>query len=216
MKNYKNILGENISINQFNLLDENILETIDDTTGELKIIETTRMGRQFQTRGYDYFLDISEDKNNIIQLYMSKSLFKGISIYENKTNLFGFTAYDVEDYNKEGVLSYKNKEVYDSLNRIVFYCSFDLLTNEIRKSVTPVKYYYGNENDLPDLILKFTYEFNEDLNQFVTYVLDENDVTLQFNTMNTAKFIEVFGQEFWDSHPYYHSLYPLLPTSANP
>jgi hypothetical protein len=186
MINYKNILGKDISINQFNLLDENILETIDDNTGELKIIETTRMGRQFQTKGYDYFLDISEDKNNIIQWYMTKSSFKNISIYKNKTSLFGFTTYDVEDYNIEGVLSYKSKHVYDSLNRIIFYCSFDLLTNEIIKSVTPVKYYYGNENDLPDLILRFTYEFNEDLNEFVTYVLDQNKSTLQINTMDYA------------------------------
>ena len=81
MKNYKNILGENISINQFNLLDESILETIDDTTGELKIIETTRMVRQSQTRRYEYYLDISENKINIIQLFMAKSLFKGIIIY---------------------------------------------------------------------------------------------------------------------------------------
>lgn len=215
MENYRNSLGENISINQFNLLDENILETTDETTGELKIIETTRKGRQSQTKRYEYFLDISENKNNIIQLFMAKSLFKGISIYENKTSLLGFTAYDVEDYNREGLLSYKNKEVYDSLNRIIFYCSFDLLTNEIIKSVTPVKYYYGNDDDLPDLVLKFRYEFNEDLNEYVIYVLDVNDVTFQFNTMDTSKFIKVSGQEFWNAHLYYHSLYPLLPASAN-
>lgn len=215
MKSYKNILGQNITLQQLNQLEEYILETIDDNTGEVKTIETTRMVRESQTKSYDYFLEISEDKNIVIQQFMANSLFKGISIYENKSNVFGFTAYDVEDYNIDGILYSKSKHVYDSSNRIILHCSLDLQTNEIITSDTPAKYYYGTQNDLPDLVLKFTYEFDQVTNQFKTYVLDVNQSTVHFNTLNQLNFIDVFGQDFWDNHPYYHSLLPLFPTSAN-
>jgi len=223
MIEYKNSNGKTVTAQQFSMLKEGKIYTYDDATGKLKKTENfshfNRAG--IKRTWYEYYLDSSENKNNIVQQYTNSMQSHSVLIYFNKQSIFGFEAWDCEFYNENGVLKSKKKIVTDEQGRIILRANFDLQTNEIthHPAYSPTKYYFGTSldmaNGLPNLELIFTYEFDTNTNQFVTSIKDINETTGQINTMNVAKFIELFGQAFWDAHPYYHSLTPFLPTSGS-
>lgn len=223
MIEYKNSNDKTVTAQQFNMLKDGEIHDYDDVTGELRKVENIiymeKMG--ITRKVYEYYLDPSENKNNIIQQYTDVAKNYSASIYLNKQIAFGFEIWDNEDYDKNGVLKFKSKIVYDNQKRIILQVYFDLQTNQIiqHTAYRPTKYYFGTSldtaNGLPNLELKFTYEFDPNTNQFVTYVKDVNETSGEIHTMNVIEFIELFGQAFWDAHPYYHSLLPLLPTTTN-
>jgi len=214
MIQYKNIYEQVVTPQQFQLLEEYIIETIDDSTGNLKIMEEVRKGRNSFNKTYEYFLDITEDKNSVVQHLMAQELVRDIYIYCNKTNVFGYTVYDVERYNEvDGSLIGKAKKIFDNQNRVIMYCDLDIVTNAILHFPSPRKYYYDN-ND-PELILGFKYRYDETTQQYEVYADDVNECTVYLWELDIPKIISAFGQSFWDSHPYYHNVEPLLPTAAN-
>lgn len=216
MIQYKNGKGNIITLQQTQMIDSYRVETIDDITGKLKIIEDYMGYGEKPNKWYEYFLDNNENKATIIQEYKNKNLFLGITIYLHNQSANGFDLWDTEEYLK-GELSFKGKKVLDNQNRVIFTCSIDEQTNEIIQypKGRPKKYYYGNSNDTQGLQLEFYYELDSQTNETKVYINDENETSGEFHTMNVDKFIEIFGQAFWDAHPYYHSILPLLPTSAN-
>ncbi len=216
MIQYKNIWNEPVTPQQFNLLEEYIIETIDDTSGDLKIVESVRKGRNSLSRRYYYYLDASEDKNSVIQNLMTKELVKNIYIFCNKSSAFGYVGYDVESYRVDnGALVSRAKNVYDNQNKLIMRCTIDLTTNLIENHPAnfPVKYYY--DNIYPGIVFEFRYRFNETTQVYEIEVNDQSEDSIYINSLDLSKFIASFGQDFWDTHPYYHAIYPLMPTSAN-
>jgi hypothetical protein len=97
-------------------------------------------------------------------------------------------------------------------------CDIDLQTENL---IYPnSKYYYGNETELQiygsDFYLKFSYYLDYNgTNQLITDVSDMRENPFHIKPLGESEAIEYFGQAFWDAHPYYHTMFPLLPTSAN-
>ena len=218
MIKYTNLQDQTVSDQQLKMMDEYKIHTYDDSNGKLKKIETIVLKRgNIPFTWFRYYLDPSENKNDIIQQYTSEEKDSRLAIFYNKQNIYGIDIWDCENYNNKGVLVAKAKIGFDSLSREILKVDFDLLTSEIKKNSIPRKHYFGTTademNNLSNLELMFTYEYNEELNLFVTFIKDVNETTGEINTMNVDKFIEIFGQDFWDAHPYYHSVLPLLPTN---
>jgi len=214
MKLYKNSKGNLVTEQQINIMDSYSIETIEDISGKLKIIEHYRGFSGEPFKYFEYFLSPNENKNDIIQYYQNQSLSSGIIIYLNKQTSFDFEMWDWEDYSKTGTLISKGKIIYDNQKREIFYCVIDQQTNEIAYNPKPRKHYYGNSNDPNNLKLDFKYELDSQTNQIKVSIDDDNETSGVIHTMKQDYFIEVFGQNFWDSHPYYHSLLPLLPISS--
>ncbi|CAM2907779.1 hypothetical protein DRF59_05850 [Chryseobacterium flavum] len=218
MIQYKNLNGKLISEQQVGLLKEYAIHTTDDQTGLLKKVETIKLKRGDQRyKFFEYYLDSGENKSGIIQQYTNEVNDYRLGIYSNLQTAFNFKMWDFENYSNTGVLIAKSKVVFDTQNRLILKVYFDIQTDEIKKFPLPIKYYYASSEDavngLADLELMFTYEFNENINQFVTYIKDLNETTGEIHTKNVDGFIELMGLDFWNKHPYYHALQPLLPTS---
>lgn len=217
MIQYKNAKGNLVTEQQIQMMDGYEKEILDDITGKPKIIESFRHYTEIPVRYFAYFLDQNEDKTTIVQTYSNKEFSNGVTIYLNKQSAFGFDMWDWEGYSNEGVLRSKGKKVFDNQNRVVFRCSVDMQTNEILaySGNRPSKFYYGTSNDPEGLQLEFKYERDPQTNEIKVYIDDDNETSGVIHTMKQSYFIEIFGQAFWDAHPYYHSILPLLPTSTN-
>lgn len=222
MIKYTNINGKSVTSQQVEMLKEYKIQTFDDTSGKIKKIESVRLKRgNIPFTFFEYYLEPSENKTQIIQQYTDQIKDHRLGIYLNKQSANGFDLWDYESYDNNGNLFVKKKFVYDIQGRMILNLTIDTQTNEItnHSEYFPTKYYYGTAldtaNGLPNLELEFRFKFDTDINQFVTYIKDINGTTGEIHTMNVNEFIELFGQAFWDSHPYYHSVLPFLPTSAN-
>ena len=216
MIQYKNAQGSIVTQQQIQMIASYSIETINDTTGKLKIIENQRGYGEKPYKWYEYFLDDNEDKKTIIEKYTNKSLARGVTIYLNKQSAFEFDLWDLEQYTNDNEPDFKGRKLLDNQNREILLCAIDKQTNEILQypKDRPKKYYSGNSIDPQGLKLEFYYELDPQTNETKVYINDENETSGEFHTMNVSEFIEIFGQAFWDAHPYYHSLLPLLPTSA--
>lgn len=222
MIKYTNIDGKSVTSQQMNMLKEYKIQTFDDSSGQIKKVENVRLKRGLiPFTFFEYYLEPSENKTQIIQHYTNQIKDHRLGIYLNKQSANGFDLWDYEEYDANANLRTKKKFIYDNQRRIVLNLTIDAQTNEVshHSAYRPTKYYFGTSldtaNGLPNLELKFTYEFDPNTNQFVTYVKDVNETSGEIHTMNVNEFIELFGQAFWDAHPYYHSLLPLLPTTTN-
>ncbi|MDR2207254.1 MAG: hypothetical protein LBE36_13980 [Flavobacteriaceae bacterium] len=213
MIQYKNVKGNLVTGQQVQMMDAYNIETLDDVTGKLKIIERFRHYTDTPSKYFEYFLGENEDKNAVIQTYGNKEFSTGVLIYLNKQSANGFDLWDYEAYLKTGELTFKGKTVFDNQNREIFSCNVDKQTNEIID--VPSKHYYGTSNDPEGLQLEFKYERDPQTNEIKVYIDDDNETSGVIHTMKQSYFIEIFGQDFWDAHPYYHSLLPILPTSVN-
>ena len=214
MIKYTNRYGHPITEQQVNVLDEYDIKTVNDVTGKTKIVERIRKNRQVIHKWLNYYLDSDENKDIVIQQLSNTLSSKGFTIYFNQQSSNGFDMWDCEDYNNEGILQHKSKMVVDSSERKIFDCSFDLQTNEIKSFPYPTKYYYGNNSQLEGLVLRFTYELDEN-NNYQVRIKDVYETTGEIHTMSQDEFIEFFGINFWNAHPYYHSIEPYLPTTPN-
>ena len=208
MIQYKNAKGNLVTQQQLQMMEAYNIETYDDITGKPKTIEQFRNYTNSPFRIFYHFLGQNEDKNAVIQTYGNKEFSMGVIIYLNKQSAFSFDMWDWENYSKTGELAFKGKIVFDSQNREILNCSIDKQTNEILHypKDRPKKYYYGNSNDPQGLKLEFYYELDPQTNETKVYINDENETSGEFHTMNVDEFIEIFGQAFWDAHPYYHSI----------
>jgi hypothetical protein len=207
---YTNELGSIITTQQqSSLTNYNKLTYISDN---LKMIESYEQSSDVNYKTVKYFLDTTEDKNTILQQYSDAVNNVSCILYFNNQAGNGFNLWDWESYSKDSQLYFKGKEVYDNKNRLIFSCSFDLITNLLDDGA--FKNYYGNQFDNPndDLLLEFTYT-------------SSGDVDLIFDIQGNFGYIEGISlddyladsqfsqQDFpWDQHTYYHAVTPYLPT----
>lgn len=183
MIQYKNINGNSVTEEQFKMLTEYEIHTYDDSTEELKKIETVRLKREGVTyKWFQYYMDPTENKNAIIQQFTDEVNDFRLGIYLNKQNSFGFIMWDYEGYTSAGILKTKGKIVFDDSERLIFSCSFDLQTNELKSFPYPTKYYYGNSSELEGLVLRFTYELDEN-NNYQVRIKDVYETTGEIHTM---------------------------------
>jgi hypothetical protein len=216
MIKYKNEMGEIVTQQQFNQLKNYIMETVDDVTGHIVKEENVYHSTRKIFKSISYYLDNDNEYNDKLNEFMQVPDATSVRIFFNKVSAFDFRLYDAHVYKKDGILFKKEKYVFDNQNRLIMHCDIDLQTENL---IYPnSKYYYGNETELqiygPDFYLKFSYEFDSETNQLITYVSDKSENPFHINQLNVNKAIEYFGQAFWDAHPYYHTMFPLLPESA--
>lgn len=207
---YKNELGADISSQQQRDLVNYTKLTFD--SGQLKIIETFSQGRKSISRTVEYFLSPEENKTDLLRQFSSTVNNRKSIFYFNKQSANNINLWDYEEYGKDEKLYFKGKQAFDALDRLVFDCTFDLATNQLKDSAT--KYYYGTavENTTDDPVLSFTYDSNGD----ITWIMDTQEkfgyikgISLNEYLADT-KFSQVNFP--WDQHPYYHSVTPYLPT----
>lgn len=215
MKQYKNSKGSLVTEQQLHIMDAYSIETMDDNTGKARLIEHYRGIENNSFKFFEYFLNPSENKGVIIQNYKNEPLFLGITVYLNKQVAFEFEMWEWENYSKNGELIGKGKKVFDEKRRVISQYNVDTQSDEILYDPTPKKYYYGSSNEPDNLKLDFKYELDSQTNHIKIFVDDDNETSGVIHTMKQDSFIAVFGQNFWDSHPYYHSILPLLPTSSS-
>ncbi|SDP97646.1 hypothetical protein SAMN05428975_4457 [Mucilaginibacter sp. OK268] len=207
---YTNELGSIITPQQRNsLTNYNKLTYI---SGNLKIIESYEQSRNISYRTVRYFMDETEDKNIILQQNSDVTNNASCIVYFNKQETNGFNLWDWESYSKKGHLYFKGKEVYDSQSRLIFTCSFDLVTNQLQDGA--FKNYYGNQFENPSdvLLLEFTYKSSGD----VDLIFDCNGNYGHTKSISLNEFLadtQFSQQQFpWDQHEYYHAITPYLPT----
>jgi len=218
MINYKNEMGKIVTKQQFIQLKNYIMETVDDVTGHIVKEENVYHSTRKIFKSISYYLDNDNDYNDKLNEFMQVPDATSVRIFFNKVSAFDFRLYDAHVYKKDGILFKKEKYVFDNQNRLIMRCDLDLQTDELTFYSPNQKYYYGNETELQiygsDFHLEFSYEFDSETNQLETYVSDMRENPFHINQLDVNKAIEYFGQAFWDAHPYYHSMYPLLPESA--
>lgn len=210
-------MGKIITQQQFNQLDNYIIETVDDVTGHVVKEENVFHSIRNFFKSLSYYLDNDDDYNDKLNEFMQVPDATSVRIYFNKVSAYGFRSYDSHVYKKDGLIFKKEKFVFDNQNRLIMHCDIDLQTENL---IYPNhKYYYGNEGELQiygsDFYLKFSYELDSDTSQIETFVQDKRENAFEIHQMDVNETIEYFGQDFWDAHSYYHSMFPLMPTSGN-
>ena len=206
MITYTDKFGNPVTEGQIALLKEYNINTFYDKTGLLKIKESIKLKKgEIVSKLFEYYIDSKEDKENIIKLYTSKRNDCRLIIYSGLETALEYKMWDCEIYSNNGTLVSKNKVVYDNRNRWILNLSLDMETNEIKNNPLPLKRYYG----IPGLTLEFTYRRNDN-NEYTVQVKDIKST----ESWSQSEFIKEFGLDFWDEHPYYHSLHPFLPSSS--
>jgi hypothetical protein len=207
---YKDELGAYVSSQQ--LGKQETYDKLTFKSGNLKIIESFYQSGVTNYKTVYYFLEPDEYKTGILQRYTSASNNVSCIIYFNKESANNINLWDFEEYGEDGKLYFKGKEAFDKLNRIIFHCTFDLSTNQMRRGAT--KHYYGSvaENPTDDSLLDFDYGSNGNLDLII-------DVQEKFGYIEgisldeylaDAKFSQV---DFpWNQHLYYHAVTPYLPS----
>lgn len=214
---YKNDIGEIVTQQQFNQLKNYIIETVDDVTGHVVKEENVFHSIRKFFKSLSYYLDNDDDYNDKLNEFMQVPDATSVRIFFNKVSTYGFRSYDSHVYKKDGLIFKKEKFVFDNQNRLIMHCDIDLQTENL---IYPNhKYYYGNEGELliygSDFYLEFSYKLDSETNQLQTYVSDMREDPFHIKPLGDSEAIEYLGQVFWDAHTYYHSMFPLLPTSAN-
>ena len=109
-------------------------------------------------------------------------------------------------------MSYKGKEVFDSKNREIMHCNFDLVSGEL---ITVSKTFYDDTNSLGygNLVFIFNYRISPKAGQGAYTVDDKNQSTDEINAFTEDKFVRWFP-DFFTEHPYFKEIEPLIPTSS--
>ncbi len=207
---YKDGFGNIITEEQQKYLTE--YEKITYEMNQIKMIEYFKKHRGIDRKTVDYFLSSDKDKNDILQKYSDPVNHVRCILYFNNQIANNFNLWDWESYSEDAQITFKGKIVYDSKHRLIFYCSFNLLTNKLDNGAW--KNYYGNifENEHDDKLLIFDYDNNGDIDWII-------DIKEKFGytkgiSLNQYLADTDFSQvDFpWDKHPYYHTVTPYLPT----
>lgn len=228
MIQYTNIQNQPVTEQQFQSMQEYKIFNIEDSTGKVKLIEKKRVVNKIGImRSFEYFLSPNEDKNTIIQEYINKEHFYGITIFMNKQSAYGFDLWEYEYYPKNGILSSKGKDVFDINNRIIASVSTNVQTDEVEYFPNPNKYLYfdsltltyddpeDDDDIVKDVTIKFNYKVNSSTGEsyFVAYLETKDAIYVDF--INHFKFQDLLEMypNFMQEHSYYSALFPLLPTS---
>ncbi|WP_426327875.1 hypothetical protein [Pedobacter sp. R-06] len=209
---YKNNVGSFIADQQIQGLSEYNKITYQDN--EIKTIENFIKSKTKNKKVISYFLGPGEDKVSIIQQNTSVLDNKSCLIYLNKQSENDFNLWDIEEYDSEGLLQFKSKEVYDNKHRLIF---MGVITNDTNLLKTgSLKYYYSNkyEDEYKDRLLEVVYDENGDVN----IIVDINDHFDYYKAPSLEEFLlDTEGQQIfpWEEHPYYHNAMPFLPESPN-
>ena len=206
---YTNFFGSPITAQQQNtLLDFKKMTFI---SSEIKTIETFENIGNISYISVKYFIDTTENKQDIIQKYVDATTNSSLVIYSNKQQSNGFNLWDWESYEDSSQVAFKGKEVFDSELRTIFSCAFDRSTNLLLPGAQ--KFYYGNQVVIPydDRLLEFKYDANGN----VKLIFDSNENYGYIEGISLAEFLDDVnlsqGVFPWSEHPYYHSALPYLP-----
>lgn len=181
------------------------------SSGNIKMIESFKQSRGINYKTINYFLDPNENKVDILQQYSDPLNNARCIIYSNKQSANTINLWDFEEYSKDTILLFKGKQAFDSVNRIIFACTFDLLTNELQNGA--IKHFYNipSENPSNGLLLQFTYDSNGNIDWII-------DIKEKFGYIKGISLDEYLADtEFsqvdfpWNQHPYYHAVTPYLP-----
>lgn len=206
---YANELLNPITESQLSMLQKYNKLIYED--GLLKVIEFYGKTRSINYKRTNYFLNSSENKNFIIDQFTDSTKNEMCLVYFNKQSLGDYNLWDWESYSMDRVLKLKGKHVFDKNNKIILSINYDLDTNAIKSAY---KYYYENliEGEMTDHLLRFSYDNGE-----LDSISDIKSTYGYIQSIDLEQFladIEFSQVQFpWHQHPYYHSLYPLLPQS---
>lgn len=208
---YTDWFNQPISQQQLGTMKEYRIKTFVD--GILKM-EELHINRKDGTSSkmVTYFLDDNQDKNAILSKYSSISEKISCMIYENKKNVNGFMAWDYEAFGYDKTLSYKGTDVFDSRNRVIMHCGFDLVSGEL---ITVNKKFYDDTNSLgyENLVFIFNYRINPKPGYGAYTVEDKYQSTDEIRLITDDKFVKWFP-DFFKDHPYFKEIEPLIPTTT--
>ncbi|HAD79411.1 MAG TPA: hypothetical protein DCF99_08345, partial [Flavobacteriaceae bacterium] len=197
---YTDWFNKPISQQQLGTMKEYRIKTFVD--GILKM-EELHINRKDGTSSkmVTYFLDDNQDKNAILSKYSSISEKIKCMIYENKQIVNGFSVWDYEAFGHDKTLSFKGKEVFDSQNRVIMNCGFDIITSEL---ITLIKTFYDDTNSLgyENLVFIFDYMINPKLGYGAYTVEDKYQSTDEIRLITDDKFVKWFP-DFFKDHPYF-------------
>ena len=182
--------------------------------GFVKKIVDFGTGRDGHSRYVQYYMNSSENKNDVIQSFADGKT--GLEVYFNNLSQNGFTQWNWEKYSQDGTLKLIGYTVYNNNHWEIMNLLFDPITSVMRNR--SAKYYFGNQHksQYDDLLLVFSYNADGSLSEITDY----ND-TYGFNDGPLLPdefllYMQAIGQDFsWDQHPYYHTLTPYLPNSTD-
>ncbi|MDN3548772.1 hypothetical protein [Mucilaginibacter aquaedulcis] len=206
---YTNIFGNPITAQQQSTLLD--FKKMTFLSNDIKTIEIFEQVGDISYKSVKYFIDATENKQDIIQKYVDPSTNSNLVIFSNRIQANGFDLWDWESYERSSEIYFKGKEVFDGQLRTVFVCSFNKSTNALLPGSQ--KYYHGNQFVSPteDLLLEFIYDANGN----VDLVFDSNENYGYIEGISLATFLDDanLSQDVfpWDEHPYYHSVLPYLP-----
>ncbi|MFC6269262.1 hypothetical protein [Frigoriflavimonas asaccharolytica] len=185
---FKNIYGKDITNNQTTSLKEYLKEFyIDGILKKSERIENSKVEFTY------YYLDDSENINNLLPLYLNKKVsFYNIS-FVNNLKLEVIYSYE------NGILVGRCKSVIDSGNKIVCYQGLDISGLPINTETR--KYFY--ENNEP----KYTFEYDENGDCFIIYddTTDQQDIfAWDIGDPNLTSFS-------WQGFEYYEHAEPIIP-----
>lgn len=232
MIQYTNFDNQLITAQQMQAMQEYNVVTIDDISGKIEKIEQVRFSvRNGERRFFEYFLNVNEDKNSIIQEYINKENFIGITLFFNHEQAFGFDQWEYEEYGKTGLLAFKGKRVFDNQNRVIANVSYDLQTGDILSTTRPKKFLYLDhftmtyehpdfEDDIiRDVTITFIYKLDPQTGE--TFIDRDSYLSTKQIEWNEElmhlKFDDFLNMypSFMEDNPYYSTLYPLLPNTEN-
>lgn len=159
-------------------------------------------------RFLEYFLDHSENITDVMQSYSDGKTSYDMRLNGKSQN--GFTQWDAEEYNRDGVLKWKGNLVYDRVGRLVMHCYFDLNSGGLL-SGTKTLYNHRFPADFnEDVLARFMYNTSGDLESIGDPEMRLGDG----DALTLVEFLEVASDFLWDEHPYFHSITPYLPDSS--
>ena len=206
---YKNEFGSDITPEQQSSL--NRYDKISYKDNLIKMIESIGKGRNFDRKTIEYFLDITENKNTILQQYTDQSNNVNCVVYFNNQSSNGYYLWDWESYSTIGTLKFRGKTVYDIDHKLIMYCSFDLNTGLLQEGAWKNCYANQSKTESEDQLLQIIYDVNGNVASLVDFTgkfgysksltIDEFLADIKFSQVDFP----------WDQHPYYHSVLPYLP-----
>lgn len=210
---YKNIFGEELTIQQIGLPDQEYEAEL-YVDGSLKKIDGYVNGNlEYGT----YYLASEENLDSILTQY--KDTWNSIFIYMNKQIIGDYSTEDWESYNGF-VKVIQGKSVYDSLGRLI--CSVQIGSDGSISKTTKIYYLesYGVldfDHDIPDY---GTFDFHYDYSPTSPMSVGINLPGFEHKLYNPLNENNIFSHFMltpifnWNDHPYYHNADPLVPTTT--
>jgi len=213
---YKNAFGEELSLQQIKSTSSDYSQE-QYVDGELKRIDEFEAGEVVYGIYY-----LSEGENIQTVLNELSEVWETAEVYTSKETIGDSTARNWELY--KGIQKINSgKNVYDSENREIASQQVSVLTGGIT-SVTKIFYLetFGSFIDNGDVqnfgTIEFDYVYSEQIPGQIRvmvnlpgYEIKEYYLSERKNVLLEPLIREVF---IWEDHPYYHSSFPLIPTST--